>query len=109
LAKTDTHTRLRDLRSLFSFVDRKAEQKTQKLRPFSRLALDEGEWSASDPGRFTQDETPTVLNEQKAELPSEPIWILWRRNKPLAFVWKGKSDRPAHRSVTIATTLCGFY
>jgi len=54
------------------------------------LALDEGEWSASDPGRFTHEETPTVLSEQEAEFPSEPIWILWRRNIPLAFAWKGK-------------------
>jgi hypothetical protein len=49
----------------------------------STMALDKVEWSISRSGRFAYGKELLVIIGQKAGWAPEPVWALWRSEKPL--------------------------
>jgi hypothetical protein len=61
---------------------------------FLTSALDEGEWSASCPGRFSPGKNAPCTHWIEAGWASESIWTLWGREKSCPY-WESNSGRPA--------------
>jgi len=57
------------------------EYRYRELHAFLTLTLDESEWSASRPGRFTQGKEPPVSIAEEAGCSPEPVWTRWRGEK----------------------------
>jgi hypothetical protein len=74
---------------------------------FLTMALDGGEWSASQPGHFTPSKEPLVATEQEAEWAPEPVWTLQRSkiSYPLPGMKQQSISYPAQSLVSTLTVL----